>query len=65
MPVRIRGDELARLQAVTCRMEAATGRRVNGTEALRGCLALAEVTTDLGLRDAVGVGSRPFPGAPQ
>ena len=52
-PVRIRAGELARLQALTRRMEAATGRRVEGSEALRGCLTLAEATTDLGLRDAV------------
>ena len=52
-PVRIRGGELRRLQALTGRMEAVMGRRVNGTEALRGCLTLAEGTTDLGLRDAV------------
>ena len=52
-PVRIRAGELTRLQALTRRMEAATGRRVNGFEALRGCLTLAEGTTDVALRDAV------------
>ena len=52
-PVRIRAGELTRLQALTRRMEAVTGRRVDGSEALRGCLTSAEWTPDVGLRDVV------------
>lgn len=65
LPVHIRGGELARLQALAARMEGVSGRRVEGIEALRGCLALGESATDSGLRESLGVGSRPFPGAPQ
>ena len=50
-PVRIRAGELTRLQALTRRMEATTGRRVDGSGALRGCWTLAERATDAGLRD--------------
>ena len=69
--VRLRNEELARLEALAERIGGATGRPMSEVETLRGCLSLAERTTDAGLMSAVdasqGLAKRsvPFAGAPQ